>query len=322
MRNATVLSLTTCLFVTMGFQEARAQRQHPNAMISGVKITQVVINGRGDEIRANTQGDNYGGGYMIGRPVKASLRGLFFKTYEFQVNQGGFEDTNLFIGSVVNCSTDDRAIFRKFQTLDAEKMYVFEYKHINPLNPEIEDSHYQVIAIYTPEEFLSRRNVAAIPVEIRSGDTQEGSLSDGVRQGRIVDVERYGFFANFCSFELNIGGLQKNADGSGEALIELTVLDEEVCKYLEDAIALGGDVEVTYVQDFIEVWQPSSHFCKSVRYVQNAADSEEETDPSTAGPKIERLTPRELEQLKNELIQDSSFVDSLVKAMQRAKSRK
>jgi len=291
---------------------AFAQNQQdsiPNATIKGVVITPQIKHGSGRSIKENNMG-HYGGGYIIGRAMKASEKGVIFKTYELQINQGGFNDSNLYLGSVANMSTDDQDVFDKFQELDPSKMYIFEYKYIFGLNPEIEDSHYQVIAIHTPEEFIQQRAVTTLPVEIQSGDDHNGPFSDGTRRGRIRDVMRYGFFDNFCSFELVLGALSQ----SGEAVVELTVLDEEVCKYIEDAIALGTDVEIKYEQDYIEAWNPSDIYVKSLKILH----TEHQTDETQVGAQASNaqpLTAEQLEQLKKQLIGDPAFVDSLVNAL-------
>lgn len=295
------------LIATFFFTTAMAFAADPASTlktVNGITITSEVAEGKGESIKANSQGE-YGGGVIIGRPVKASLRGLFWKTYELQVNQGGFKDSNSYLGAVVDLSTDSKAVFEQFDKLNRDALYVFEYKAINPFNPEIEDKKHQVVAIYTPEEFLKKKGVTQLPAEIRSGDTHQGPLSDGVRSGRIVDVERYGFFGNFCSFELNVGGLKSTGTegGSTEALMQFTVLDEEVCRYLEAAIALGQDVDISYTEDAIELWNPSGYYCKGVK--------------CSAGTLASKFTADELNALKHELVRDPKFIQDVVEAIRK-----
>jgi hypothetical protein len=285
-----------------------------NAVIKGVRVLSQVVNGSNESLKSNSHGE-YGGGTIIGRPVKAALKGLLFKTYELNVNQGGFSDSNFYLGSVVHLSTDSKEVFDKFQTLDQEKSYIFEYKRINPFNPEIEDSHLQVTAIHTPEEYLKKLNVTSIPAEIKSGDSHQGPYSNGIRRGRIVDIERYGFFENFCYFELNVGGLKsQNSGNSTEALLDITVLDESICKYVEEAIALGQDVEIAYTQDFIEMWQPSTYYCKGIKCLPHVATAT--TSDGTAVKRLETpLSSPDLEKIKKELLNDPEFLNSLVNAL-------
>jgi hypothetical protein len=287
-------------------------------IMNGITLTPNVVVGKGVPVRANDKNE-YGGGIIIGRPVKASLKGLIWKTYELEINQGGFKDSNAYLGAIVHLSTDSKEIFDKFQTLDPEKSYIFKYKHIHPLNPEVEDSHLQVVGFSIPEDYLKQRGLTALPVQIRSGDSHQSTYSSGIRRGRIVDVERYGYFGNFCSFELNVGGLQQDAEGkSSEALMTFTVLDEDVSLYLESAIALGQDIEVAYVQDFIEFWQPSDYFCKGLKLL---ARSEPVSAAGSGAPEAKPLARdgSGLNEIKKQLLQDPQFIDALIDAMNKRK---
>jgi hypothetical protein len=303
-------SVLVLLFFFTVFLNFRISYSQGAKDLSGEVLSPETLQGEGNDIKENKTGF-YGGGFIIGRPVKGSEKGFFFNTTELNIMQGGFKDTNFYLGSIVHMSTDKRSIFDKFQTLDTEKQYIFEYKHVGWINPEIEDSHLQVIGIYTPAEFLAKRNAMKIPATAKSGDNHHGPYGDGARKGRIVDIERFGFWQNFCAFELNVGGLTSAGEGgSVEAIVDFAVIDEDLCKWIENAIALGVDVEVDYTEDNIELWQPSSRYCKGIKCIPSEQTVQQEVPQ----------TKSELEDLKKELLKDPEFLKQLKERLSELKS--
>ncbi len=276
--------------------------------VHGVKITSGQQEGIGRQVEQNTMGE-YGGGALLGRPVKFSYKGLIFSTYELEINQGAFEDSSLYIGAVISASTDRAEIFEKFKTLDQSKQYVFEYKYIHPLNPEIESTHLQIIGIYTPEEFLASRGVKEVPQSLVTKRKYQGSVSNGSdndRTGRIVDVERYGMIDDFCTIELNLGGVRaRGGERSSEALLMLTVLDEDVCTYAENVMPLGLDVHVNYSEDFWEIWNPESRFANGITLTIPTANN------SSIQAQAVTSTPAEYEKIKKQLISDPEFLKAI-----------
>ncbi len=298
--------------------------QTEELVVRGVKIKDVQEQGSGADVQEGPSGF-YGSGYIVGRPAKASSRGMIFNTWELNINMGAFEEESTFPGTIIHCSTDVKSVFNSFNGLDEKKLYVFEYKYVNAFNPEIEDSHLQITAVYTPDEFLTKKGVTEMPKGISTGDTHSGPYSDGTRTGKIVQVSRYGFFQNFCSFELRVGGL-----GEGSS-ITFSVIDEEVCTYLENAIALGLDVRVDYVQDLIELWQPSSYFCKGVQCIlpENSKSLDKGPGSSKLGDAKpggtthdeSRVTPELLATVKERLLADPKFVAELKLALERVQRK-
>jgi hypothetical protein len=259
-------------------------------------------------------GEYYGKGFLLGRPVKASLTGIIFKTYELIINEGGFTDNNLYLGSNTDMSTDSKAVFDKFQKLDANQMYVFEYIHKSGWNPEIENSNYQVTAIYSQAEFIAKYGKVKSK-GVTSGKPFNGSQGDGVRRGRVTDIERTGFFGNFCMFELNTGGLKSSG---GESLMVFTVMDEEVCKWIEQAMVEGRDIEVDYVQDIIEAWQPSDYFANGVKF----AASPVQVSPVLGADGKPSASPELIEAVAEKLVNDPKFVEAFLKKLQEAQQKK
>jgi hypothetical protein len=254
-------------------------------------------------IEQNKSGE-YGHGYIIGRPVRSAYKGYWYQTYELSVNQGGFTDTSVYIGANFDMSTESEAIFNQFKTLDLDRLYVYEYVQKVWWDPEQEDSHYQVVKIYTKDEFNAKMNADPTSKLITAKTPYKGSqASNGTRKGRLVDVERFGQWGNFCSFEINTGGL--GSEGH-ESLLVFTVMDEDICKWVESSVGLGKDIEVGYDQDVWETWQPSDHFANSVmisdEHGQNVA-----VNPELAAP--------DLETFKQKLLNDPEFIKELAKKL-------
>lgn len=204
----------------------------------------------------------HAGGYLIGSPLKSMMvGGSDSNVHVLQISLGGLSNQDFYSGTPILTTTDQSEISQRFKELEPNELYVFEYRYISGSNFGVEGAPYQVTGIHTLEEFIDKRSVNQIPNEIRSGDKHKGKYAQGIRNGRIRSVMRTGRLDTFCSIELNVGGL---TDGKDPA-IQLTVLDEEVCAYAENAIALHADVAVRFEQDYMETWNPSSIYCKGIK---------------------------------------------------------
>lgn len=283
--------------------------------VQGVDILDTEKVEYGGPVRVNTVGE-YGAGVLIGRPVKFSYKGVFFDTYELEIYQGGFMDASQYIGAVISASTDDGRIFTKFKSLDQNTQYVFTYKYINPLNPEIEDSHLQITEIYTVEEYVQLKNLKSIPSAVTTRVKYQGSISNGSdneRSGRIVDVARYGLIDDFCTIELNLGGVRDaSGHGSSEALVVMAVLDENVCAYAENILPLAQDVHVNYSEDWIEVWNPSDRFVNGIKL----SFSEGSAEPKAVAA-IPVAAKKDIEALKQILLKDPEFLKQLAEELRK-----
>lgn len=62
-------------------------------------------------------------GTRAGELIKISRKGVVFKTYEGQINLGGFEsDAEGIVGNIWAFSTTDKAIYEKLQELEGKKI--------------------------------------------------------------------------------------------------------------------------------------------------------------------------------------------------------
>lgn len=236
--------------------------------IKGMNISSNVQQSSGLAIKKSEMG--HAGGYLIGSPLKSMLKGGSDTNISvLQISLGGPSTPDFYSGTPVLATTDQLEIAQRFQELVPNEMYIFEYKYISGSNFGVEGAPYQVTGIHTLDEFVEKRSVNEISNEIRSGDKHKGKYAQGVRNGRIRSVMRTGRLDTFCSIELNVGGLTDGKD----AAIQLTVLDEEVCAYAENTIALNADVAVSFEQDYMETWNPSSLYCKGIKIL---APKEEE----------------------------------------------
>ncbi len=78
----------------------------------------------------------YSEGTRTGYLIKTSKKGYVFKTYEGQLNLGGFgtdQSTGL-MGNVWDFSIEDEAMYQKIQAFEGEKVTV-SYKEINKAMP-------------------------------------------------------------------------------------------------------------------------------------------------------------------------------------------
>ncbi|MFK8037112.1 MAG: 6-phosphogluconate dehydrogenase [Crocinitomicaceae bacterium] len=87
-------------------------------------------------------------GTRTGYLIKTSRKGYIFKTYEGQLNLGGFgtdKSTGL-IGNIWNFSIDDVEMYQKIQSFEGEKVTV-SYKEINNAMPWQGETNYFVYDI-------------------------------------------------------------------------------------------------------------------------------------------------------------------------------
>ena len=193
--------------------------------------------------------DYYGTGYFTARPLKGSEKGFVFKTYEVELNLGAFGEG--FVGNIIQASIEEDNIFSDFQKLDQNNLYVFKFDYPHRLNPEIEDTH---IHIRSWEPLKTSASVE--PKGVQTHREKTGPYSEGVRQGRVVQVERWGYWDIDCSVTILMGGIKMSRlkKTSSENSIEMNTYSEETCSFAEKALKAGVDVSFLYSEDYIEIW--------------------------------------------------------------------
>lgn len=90
----------------------------------------------------------YSEGSRTGYLVKISKKGYVFKTYEGQLNLGGFkadEETGV-IGNIWEFSLKDKALYEKLGDLEGKKV-TLEYKEINKAMPWQGDTNYFIVDV-------------------------------------------------------------------------------------------------------------------------------------------------------------------------------
>ncbi|MEO0779748.1 MAG: hypothetical protein AAF146_24530 [Bacteroidota bacterium] len=90
----------------------------------------------------------YSEGSRTGYLMKLSRKGYVFKTYEGQLNLGGFQETETggLAGTIWNFSLRDDALVRQMEELEGQKVQL-RYKEINQAMPWQGDTNYFVYAI-------------------------------------------------------------------------------------------------------------------------------------------------------------------------------
>ena len=90
----------------------------------------------------------YSEGSRTGYLVKISKKGYVFKTFEGQLNLGGFkadEETGV-IGNIWEFSLKDKALYEKLGDLEGKKV-TLQYKEINKAMPWQGDTNYFIIDV-------------------------------------------------------------------------------------------------------------------------------------------------------------------------------
>ena len=87
----------------------------------------------------------YSSGTRTGYLIKISEKGYVFKTYEGQINLGGFQesDQTSIVGSIWEFSLDDEAIYKKLEDLEGKKV-TLRYNEINRALPWQGDTNYYI----------------------------------------------------------------------------------------------------------------------------------------------------------------------------------
>ena len=192
--------------------------------------------------------DYYGVGYIIGKPVKVSQRGFIWKTNEVQINVGSFGDQTVesnYIGQIETASIEEDDLADQFAQLDQTQLYVFKYEWPHMLNPEIEDTHLHIRS-WEPVS----QNMQFSHQGVSSYLEKEGSYSSGVRQGKVVEVERWGYWDIDCSVTVKVGGLTRGTENH----VKMNTYSEESCAFSEQALKAGVNVEIEYSEDYFEMW--------------------------------------------------------------------
>ncbi|MCB0105990.1 MAG: hypothetical protein KDE53_08770 [Caldilineaceae bacterium] len=94
----------------------------------------------------------YSEGSRTGYLVKISKKGYLFKTYEGQLNLGGFkadEETGV-IGNIWEFSLTDDKIFQELGNLEGQKV-TLKYKEINKAMPWQGDTNYFIVDVEVKE---------------------------------------------------------------------------------------------------------------------------------------------------------------------------
>ncbi len=94
----------------------------------------------------------YSEGTRTGTLIKVSEKGYVFKTYEGQLNLGGFDTNgeNGIIGNIWNFSVKDDATYKKIQALEGEKV-TLHYKEINKAMPWQGETNYFILDVDSKE---------------------------------------------------------------------------------------------------------------------------------------------------------------------------
>ncbi len=90
----------------------------------------------------------YSEGSRTGYLMKLSRKGYVFKTYEGQLNLGGFQesDNSSIIGAIWDFSLGKEALVQKMEELEGKKV-LLRYKEINKAMPWQGDTNYFIYAI-------------------------------------------------------------------------------------------------------------------------------------------------------------------------------
>jgi hypothetical protein len=94
----------------------------------------------------------YSDGTRTGYLIKISEKGYVFKTYEGQLNLGGFQDSDQgnIVGNTWNFSLKDDALYKRLGELEGKKVSL-SYKEINKSMPWQGDTNYFVYDVKKKE---------------------------------------------------------------------------------------------------------------------------------------------------------------------------
>lgn len=231
-------------------------------------VSENFIEGASEVLKEDTT--YYGVGHFVASPIKISKKGWIFDTYEAEVNMGAFGEK--LIGSTTPVSIEEDDVAQEFETLDQDTLYVFKYEYPHKLNPEIEDTHL-LIRSWEP----LNTNISLEFSGVESYVEKSGSYSEGIRQGKVIQVERWGYWDIDCSVTILMGGV-KQVEGTSMTMDWMSLLEgefpfrfqstekttenniimntysEEACVFAEKALKAGVNVSFLYSQDYIEWW--------------------------------------------------------------------
>ena len=244
---------------------SKTEKQSDGPEIANLNL----IEGTSEVLKQNT--DYYGVGYIVGKPIKGSSRGIIFNTNEVEVNMGAFGGN--YIGNTVALSIEEDATAQEFNKLDRNTLYVFRYEYPHRLNPEIEDTHFHIRS-WEPVN----SNASFEHKGLRSYVEKKGSYSKGVRHGKVVQVERWGYWDIDCSIRISMGGIVSGKNTAFENSIYMNTYSEEACAFAEQVLKAGVDVSFEYSEDYIEIWDGVTR----ILHIIKITDPSEETQTEQA----------------------------------------
>lgn len=217
-----------------------------------------LIKGISEVVKKGT--NYYGVGHLVGKPIKSSTSGLLFKTNEVEINMGAFGGD--FIGNTLSASIEDNTVAVEFDQLDRNTLYIFKFEYPHKLNPEIESTNYYIRSWEPLNPNLKFEHKG-----VESRQEKEGGYSEGIRQGKVIFVERWGLWDIDCSVTILMGGLRSGEENS----IIMNTYSEESCAFAEKALRAGAYVTVEYSQDYVEVWDRVTRILHKITLIEESS---------------------------------------------------
>lgn len=262
-------------------------------------------------------GSGWSHGYVLGRPYKLKRGGVFIKSNETRIQIGEFADDPRYIGESHGFSIgDDRMdLVKKWETLDPNKNYLFRYyHHASLIHPVIQYSSNDFITdIIEISPHLTSQGLEELKKGASSTIGRHGNVDQGVRSGRIVFVERWGY-DTVCQVGVNFGGV-KNGGDSGSHFDTYAVYSEDVCSYAEKILPLGITVDFSYSKDFVEIWDYDVNIMHSI-HPSRASGS---IPSNVSGNPVPRNSTPDMDYdtLKKRLLDDPEFLEELKRRSQK-----
>lgn len=226
-------------------------------------LIQELPNSRKIAMPANNDGYvHFGGGAAVGTIVKKpSEKGMFFKTWEMDVNFGEFYGDPGYLSHLDGTSfswasrreEQTKRLLEEVRNLPLNQTYLLIYDMISPYIPQMEDTHYELTGIIPLMPELTPLIEKEYVVVDESGQSvpSYNYSENGSRAGKIIAVERFGSWRNLCIVTLNMGGLRSGSDGNqGANFMDFAVHSEAGCQHAEKILVTGTTVVVDYSEAY------------------------------------------------------------------------
>ena len=222
----------------------------------------------GDPIIRLAERRNMNSSFALGRIIRTSEVGWFFKSWAVEFLYGAANDPDVYLALPYSLSLARWGLVDQINHLDVTRPWIIEYsKPLWPINllggPRITAIHPTYLSRELAEIDLDEKFVEKTP--------PVGNYELSRYVGRIIKVQRYGSHGNLCTLTLHAAGGQEQSFNTPERanyfktvmnVKKMSLRSEAGCRYVENILPFGKITEIDATESYEEVLNDSSRVAR------------------------------------------------------------